>query len=380
MRTASSRPWWPHRPGSEVDAADRALLERCLELAERGARTAAPNPMVGCVLARDGVVIAEGWHERPGAPHAEINALRAAGDARGATAYVSLEPCAHHGRTPPCADALIEAGVTRVMVAAGDPDPRTNGQGLNRLSAASVEVEVAPRDLDLARRARLQNAAFRTLIRYGRPHVTYKAAVSLDGRTATASGESRWISSPESRRLVHEWRARSAAVAVGVGTAIADDPMLTARDCDPPAERQPVRVVFDRRGRLPLDSSLVTSAADVPLVVVTEPGAPGGDALRRAGADVIAAAEPAAALAELGRRELSSLLVEGGATLAGALLADELIDRLALFVAPIVLGEGGPGIVAGWVAPGLDHARRATLVTDRRVGPDTLLIAELNEN
>jgi diaminohydroxyphosphoribosylaminopyrimidine deaminase/5-amino-6-(5-phosphoribosylamino)uracil reductase len=380
MRTASSRRSWRHRPGSDVDAADRALLERCLELAERGARTAAPNPMVGCVLARDGSIIGEGWHERPGEPHAEINALRAAGDARGATAYVSLEPCAHHGRTPPCADALIEAGVTRVVVAAGDPDPRTNGQGLSRLAAASVEVEVAAPDLDLARRARLQNAPFRTLVRYGRPHVTYKAAVSLDGRTATASGESRWISSPESRRLVHEWRARSAAVAVGVGTAIADDPMLTARDCDPPAERQPVRVVFDRQGRLPLDSALVTSATDVPLVVVTEPGAPGGDALRRAGADVIEAVEPAAALAELGRRELSSLLVEGGATLAGALLADELIDRLALFVAPIVFGEGGPGIVAGWTAPGLDDARRAVLVTDRHLGPDTLLIAELNEN
>jgi diaminohydroxyphosphoribosylaminopyrimidine deaminase/5-amino-6-(5-phosphoribosylamino)uracil reductase len=267
-----------------------------------------------------------------------------------------------------------------VVVAAGDPDPRTNGQGLSRLAAASVEVEVAAPDLHLARRARLQNAPFRTLVRYGRPHVTYKAAVSLDGRTATASGESRWISSPESRRLVHEWRARSAAVAVGVGTAIADDPMLTARDCDPPAERQPVRVVFDRQGRLPLDSALVTSATDVPLVVVTEPGAPGGDALRRAGADVIEAVEPAAALAELGRRELSSLLVEGGATLAGALLADELIDRLALFVAPIVFGEGGPGIVAGWTAPGLDDARRAVLVTDRHLGPDTLLIAELNEN
>src|SRR6516165_9123233 len=229
------------RPG------DLLHLERCLELAERGARTAAPNPMVGCVIVLDGEVIAEGWHERPGSPHAERMALDAAVDATGATVYVSLEPCAHHGRTPPCADALVDARVARVVVAAGDPDPRTNGAGIARLQDAGIEAEIATGEIE--RLARLQNAAFRTLVVLGRPHVTYKAAASLDGRTATAGGESRWISSPESRRLVHEWRARSMAVAVGSGTALADDPSLTARDCDPPAERQPLRVVFDRRGR-----------------------------------------------------------------------------------------------------------------------------------
>ena len=360
-----------------MDAADRALLERCLELAERGARTTAPNPMVGCVLVRDGVVIGEGWHERPGEPHAEVNALRAAGDARGATAYVSLEPCAHHGRTPPCADALVEAGVRRVVVAAGDPDPRTNGQGLERLGTAGVDVEVASGEL--ARRARLQNAAFRTLVRFGRPHVTYKAAASLDGRTATASGESRWISSPESRRLVHEWRARAAAVGVGLGTALADDPMLTARDCDPPAERQPVRVVFDSAGRLPLGSALVRTAGEVPLVVIAAPGAEGAGALRAAGADVVEAASMAAGLAELGRRGLSSLLLEGGATLAGALLGEDLVDRLAVFVAPIVLGDG-PGLAEGWSAETLGDAPRASSLISRPVGPDTLLVAEVHEN
>ena len=360
-----------------MDAADRALLERCLELAERGARTAAPNPMVGCVLVRDGAVIGEGWHERPGEPHAEINALQAVGDARGATAYVSLEPCAHHGRTPPCADALIEAGVARVVIAAGDPDPRTDGEGTRRMLAAGVSVEPATGEIE--RLARLQNAAFRTLIRFGRPHVTYKAAVSLDGRTATASGDSQWISSPKSRQLVHEWRARAAAVGVGVGTVLADDPMLTARDCEPPAERQPVRVVFDGHGRLPLDSALVRTAEEVPLIVVAGRGAAGADGLRAAGADVIEADGPAAALKELGRRELSSLLVEGGATLAGVLLAGGLIDRMALFVAPMVLGDG-PGILAGWSAAALDDAPRAGSLRAEQVGPDTLLVAEIHEN
>jgi len=356
------------RPG------DLLHLERCLELAERGARTAAPNPMVGCVIVLDGEVIAEGWHERPGSPHAERMALDAAVDATGATVYVSLEPCAHHGRTPPCADALVDARVARVVVAAGDPDPRTNGAGIARLQDAGIEAEIATGEIE--RLARLQNAAFRTLVVLGRPHVTYKAAASLDGRTATAGGESRWISSPESRRLVHEWRARSMAVAVGSGTALADDPSLTARDCDPPAERQPLRVVFDRRGRLPASSALVQSAREMPVLVVTAPG--GGAVLAEHGVEVLETASPAEALAELGRREVSSLLVEGGAGLAGALLADGLVDRLAVFTAPIVLG-GGPGLVDGWAAAHLDQAVRAASVTAREVGPDTLLVAELRE-
>jgi diaminohydroxyphosphoribosylaminopyrimidine deaminase/5-amino-6-(5-phosphoribosylamino)uracil reductase len=331
-----------------VTPADEAFLRRTLELAERGRRTAAPNPVVGCVLVREGDVLAEGWHERQGEEHAEAMALRLAGDARGATAYVSLEPCSHHGRTPPCADALIAAGVVRVVTAASDPNPRVDGQGAARLLAAGVDVEMVGGDLAAA--ARRQNAAFRTFHLLGRPHVTYKAAASLDGRTATVSGESQWISSPESRRLVHEWRAAAGAVAVGSGTALRDRPQLTARDVDPPAERQPLRVVFDRGGRI-------------------DPAAWDG---------VVARGDAAEELAALAGRGVTSVLVEGGATLAGGLLEAGLIDRLAVFMAPIVLGDG-PGLFAGWAAAGLDDAPAAVHLETHPVGPDILLVAELRE-
>ncbi|MDX6549789.1 MAG: diaminohydroxyphosphoribosylaminopyrimidine deaminase [Gaiellales bacterium] len=379
MRSARWPPWWPPPAASEpapVIATDLAHLQRCFELAELGARSAAPNPMVGCVVVRSGRVIGEGWHERPGLPHAEVLALRDAGDAAGATVYVSLEPCAHHGRTPPCADALVAADVARVVVAADDPDPRTNGAGIARMRAAGIEVDVA--EDEIRRRARAQNAAFRTLTIAGRPHVTYKVAASLDGRTATAGGESRWISSPQSRGLVHEMRARSAAVAVGIGTALADDPLLTARDCDPPPERQPLRVVFDHDARLPLSSRLVGDVAQAPVAVICRPATAGAAALAAAGVQVIEASSAAEGLAELGRREISSLLVEGGARLAAGLLAEDVIDRLALFTAPLLLGDG-PGIIDGWAAERLDAAVRASRVEARTVGPDTLLVADLHE-
>jgi diaminohydroxyphosphoribosylaminopyrimidine deaminase / 5-amino-6-(5-phosphoribosylamino)uracil reductase len=353
---------------------DLGHLERCFELAELGARTAAPNPMVGCVLVRDGAVIGEGWHERPGSPHAEIIALAAAGDASGATAYVSLEPCAHHGRTPPCADALIAAGVARVVIAAVDPDPRTDGRGIERLRAGGVEVELATGDIE--RRARHQNAGFRTLVRLGRPHVTYKAAVSIDGRVTAPGGEPRWISSPQSRALVHEWRARSGAVAVGLGTVLADDPTLTARDCVPPAERQPLRVVFDRSARLPVGSALVRSVGEGPVAVVCRPGAPGIDALAAAGVEAIEAIDAGQALAELGRRGLATVLLEGGPTLASALRREGLVDRLALFVAPLVLGAG-PNALEGWPVSRLGEGELE--LTSRPVGPDTLLVADVHE-
>jgi diaminohydroxyphosphoribosylaminopyrimidine deaminase / 5-amino-6-(5-phosphoribosylamino)uracil reductase len=349
-----------------IDAADRRHLARCSELAERGRRTASPNPVVGAVIVREGAVVGEGWHERPGGDHAEVAALRAAGDARGATVYVSLEPCSHHGRTPPCADALIAAGVARVVTAMIDPTPKVNGAGVARLRAAGVAVDVAGAEVERA--ARRQNAWWLTLALLGRPHVTYKAAVSTDGRTASTAGP-RWISSPESRAQVHELRAQVGAVAVGIETALADDPLLTARDVDPPAERQPLRVVFDHRARLPIGSRLVAGAGpDAPLLVFAAPGA---TPVAAPGVETISVSSPAAALAELGRREISALLLEGGATLATAFLDAGLIDRVMLYRAPIELGEG-PGLFTRAVELPEPWSTAAS-------GPDILTISDLRE-
>jgi len=347
-----------------IDGADRDHLARCSQLAEHGRRTAAPNPVVGAVIVRDGTVLAEGWHERPGGDHAEVAALRAAGDARGATVYVNLEPCSHHGRTPPCADALIGAGVARVVVAMIDPTDKVNGAGAARLRAAGITVDVAGDEVE--RSARRQNAWWLTLALLGRPHVTYKAAVSRNGRTASSSGP-RWISSPQSRAAVHELRAAVGAVGVGIGTVLADDPLLTARDVDPPAERQPLRVVFDRRGRLPAGSRLArTAAPDAPVLVVCAPGV-----AAVAGVETRAAGSLAEALTQLGGRRISALLLEGGATLATAFLDAGLIDRLMVYTAPIELGDG----------PGL-FTRAVELpepVSVSSSGPDILSVTELRE-
>jgi diaminohydroxyphosphoribosylaminopyrimidine deaminase/5-amino-6-(5-phosphoribosylamino)uracil reductase len=322
-------------------------LERALELAERGRGTTRPNPMVGAVVVRDGEVVGEGWHERPGEPHAEAIALEAAGErARGATLYLTLEPCAHVGRTPPCADAVVAAGISRVVAALGDPDPRTNGRGFERLRAAGIEVEIA--EGDLARQARRQNEAFLTWAAKGRPFVTYKAAMTLDGRLAAAGGDARWVSGEESRRRVHELRATSDAVAVGMGTARADKPRLDARGVD--AVRQPRRLVFGQ-GPLP-------DGSDLELV-----SGPLGEELAR-----------------LAGEEVQSLLLEGGPTLAGAFLRAGLIDKLLLFVAPkLVGGDDAPPLFAG---PGAHALADAILVGElevERVGDDLLLTAYLTE-
>jgi diaminohydroxyphosphoribosylaminopyrimidine deaminase / 5-amino-6-(5-phosphoribosylamino)uracil reductase len=316
---------------------DLEHLARALELAERGRGGTAPNPVVGALLVRDGAVVGEGWHERAGGPHAEIAALEAAGDVRGATLYVSLEPCAHHGRTPPCADAVIAAGVTRVVAAVGDPNPKTDGAGFERLRAAGIEVEVPGGELEW--RARVQNEAFRVWAAERRPFVVYKAAVTLDGRV-TVPG-SRWVTGEQSRRRVHELRAAVDAVAVGMGTVRADDPQLTARGVD--AERQPRRLAFGR-GPLPAGSELELVSGPIE------------DELER--------------LAEEG---VQSLLLEGGPTVAASFFAAGLVDKLMLFVAPTVSGSG-PRFL-GEVAGPLELSHQ----TAERIGDDVLIAAYLRE-
>jgi diaminohydroxyphosphoribosylaminopyrimidine deaminase/5-amino-6-(5-phosphoribosylamino)uracil reductase len=313
---------------------DEEWLVRALELAERGRGTTAPNPVVGAVLVRNGEVVGEGWHERAGGPHAEVVALAAAGErARGATLYVTLEPCAHHGRTPPCADALIEAGVARVVSAVADPNPETDGNGLERLRAAGVEVELPGGELEW--RARAQNEAYRVWVAERRPFVVYKAAVTLDGRV-TVPG-SRWVTGEESRRRVHELRARMDAVAVGMGTVRADDPQLTARDVG--AARQPRRLAFGR-GPLPAGSEL--ELLDGPL----------DDELAR-----------------LAGEGVQSLLLEGGPTLATAFVAAGLVDKLVLFVAPSVSGSG-PRFLGE-----LEEPLTLRHMSAERVGDDVLVTA-----
>lgn len=368
------------RPPSRLEL---AALARARDLALNGRGRVSPNPLVGAVVLRDGETVAEGWHEGPGLPHAEAMALAVAGgSARGATVVCTLEPCSHHGRTPPCAEALVRAGVARVVVGLPDPLERDRAGGADVLREAGIEVAVAGGD-DLRACAEL-NSAFLTAAITGRPEVLLKMATSLDGRIATASGESRWISGPESRALVHRWRADVDAVAVGLGTALADDPLLTARGVEGPV-RQPARVVFDSAARLPLGSALVRDAAAAPVVVLAGDAAPAERvaALREAGVDVVVAPGDARGRVDEGLRALAargvqSVLVEGGARLAAGLLAAGAVDRVAWFLAPMLIGgEGAPPALAGEGAPTLAAAPRLTDVVSGRVGADVLVTGRL---
>ena len=368
-----------------IDDADRLPLARALELAERGARTAAPNPLVGCVIARHGTVVAEGWHVRPGEAHAEAMALDVAQEgARDATVYVTLEPCAHHGRTPPCSDALIAAGVGRVVVLSNDPAPHASGKGLLQLVDAGIPVDVVDDDDPLAIAARRQNAGFRSAMTLGRPHVTYKAAQTLDGRTATRTGDSRWISGVEARAHVHELRARAGAVLVGSGTALTDDPELTARDCDPPVEQQPLRVVWDRSARLGAVSRLAQTVSRGPVLLLCAPGA---DASRRAavaetGIEVVEVADLAAGLNLLHARDIQSVLCEGGAGLAGALHGAGLLDRMIVVVAPKLLGDPlAPGLLGETGTSSTQMAEALSLAawSSEAIGDDLWIDAWLRE-
>ena len=368
---------------------DHTHLTRAIELAQRGLGRVSPNPLVGAVVVGDGdVVLGEGWHHEYGAPHAEVEAIRACGgaDLRGATMYVSLEPCCHHGRQPPCTDAILEAGIGRVVVASDDPTEKASGRGLGILRDEGVQVDVAGGEL--AGKARLLNQPFRKRARTGRPWVLFKSAMSLDGKVATQTGDSKWISGEDSRLRTHRWRSEADAVAVGIGTALADDPQLTARVDG--VHRQPRRVVFDSTARLPLDSQLVAAAAELPLVVVVSRAAPrpATDALERAGVEVIVATgenEPArvrSALDQLGALHppVSSVLLEGGPHLAGAFLDADEIDEVRLFIAPLLLGgRTARDPLEGEAVERISEAVRALTLECESFADDVLISARLKE-
>ena len=360
-----------------ASAGDLGAMRAALALARRGLGSVWPNPAVGCVIVKQGRVVGRGWTQSGGRPHGETEALRRAGEAaRGAAAYVSLEPCCHWGRTPPCVDALITAGVRRVVVALEDPDPRVAGEGMRRLRAAGLDVEVGL----CAEEAAEVNVGFLSRLRLGRPLVTLKFATSLDGRIATASGESQWISGPPARERAHALRASHDAIMVGTGTAVVDDPQLTCRlpGLD---HRSPVRVVIDRHLRIPPTARLIADAHRVPTWVLTLRSA---DPDRRAAFlanrvtlidvdhDSAGQVDLAAALGVLGERGITRLLVEGGAGLAAAFFRARLVDRLVWVHAPLAIGGDGIPAIAGLDLTALAHAPAFERLSTQTIGDDVL--------
>ncbi len=390
---------------SQVTSVDEEHLRRALELAEGGRGRVSPNPLVGAVVVQRGEVIGEGFHARLGDLHAERAALADAEkrgeDARGATMYVTLEPCAHHGRQPPCVEAILAAGIGRVVIGSEDPSEKAAGRGPGILRDGGVDVVLAAGAEAAA--ARRLNQPFRKHARTGLPLVTLKLAMSLDGQTRTAPGDSPWISGAESRALVHRWRAESDAIAVGIGTALADDPLLTARPEGVDDPRQPLRVVFDSRARLPLDSQLLQTLDVSPVLVVASLDAPRSRtrALEGAGAEIltIGGSSPServtAALRALGDRNVTSLFLEGGRSLAASFLTADQVDASKTFIAPVLLGQ--PEAPLARVTPGEEPrtdkparpqapppgagpARRSALASSHdQVGDDVLVTATFKE-
>ena len=373
---------------------DRRAMARALELATRGLETTHPNPRVGCVIAQGEEIVGEGWHERAGEPHAEINALRVAGSrSAGATAYVTLEPCSHHGRTPPCVDALIASRVSRVIFALEDPNPRVSGRGAEALRGAGVAVESG---LMTGEAADL-NPGFLKRMRSGRPWVRVKLAMSLDGRTALANGASQWITGPAAREDVQHWRARSSAILTGIGTVLADDPRLNVRLPEPFPGRQrcqPLRIVLDSDLRTPPTSRLLTGEVGVLIVAAARSGQRGVEYERRrsqlaergAAIDEVPASDLDAAvgagtthlslpdvLDRLGRREINELWVESGARLAGELLRQALVDELIVYVAPKLLGPQGRPLVELEELRDLRDALGFSILETRPIGEDLRL-------
>ncbi len=363
--------------GGAVDQ-DHAFIARALELAALAKGKTSPNPMVGAVVVSDGTVLGEGYHHKAGMPHAEILALRQAGlRARGATLYVSLEPCCHFGRTPPCTEAIIRAAIKRVVAATPDPNPLMAGNGLQALQQAGLEVRSGVLDAE----ARRLNEAFFKYIVARQPFVTLKAGMSLDGKIATRSGDSKWITGPESRNLAQHVRAENDAVLVGIGTVLADDPLLTVRL--PGAEKKPLRVVADSSLRIPLESQLVQTARDYPAAVaVVEGQCPPGkkEMLMERGVEVWelpgvdGLVDIQALLREMGRRELVSLLLEGGSLLNANFLKARAVDKFIFFVAPgIIGGNSAPGPFGGAGAATLAEALQLTALECQKIGADLMI-------
>jgi diaminohydroxyphosphoribosylaminopyrimidine deaminase/5-amino-6-(5-phosphoribosylamino)uracil reductase len=354
-------------------------MSAALGLGRRNLGRTWPNPSVGCVIVRDDRVVGRGYTQPGGRPHAETEALAQAGaEARGATAYVTLEPCAHHGKTPPCAEALVAAGIKRCVIATGDPDPRVAGGGIAILKQAGIEITEGV----LEAVAREDNAGFFTRIKLGRPLITLKLATSLDGRIATVSGESKWITGSEARAVGHQLRASHDAIMVGSGTVIADDPELTCR-LPGLEDRSPIRIVLDTRLRISPTAKLLANQDRLATWIVTKAGHPGTalDRLRPTKATLIdslpadaGSVEVSAVLAELGTRGLTRVLVEGGAALATSLLRSDLVDRIAWFQAPFVIGNDGMAAIGELRRAALDRISRFKLLSEQRVGPDSFAL------
>ncbi len=359
-------------PGPVFSAIDHAHMARALRLAGRGLYTTQPNPRVGCVIAHGEAVVGEGWHQRAGEPHAEVFALHAAGArTRGATAYVTLEPCSHFGRTPPCADALIAAGITRVVAASGDSNPQVAGDGFAKLRAAGIRVESGL----LREAARELNRGFFARIERGRPWLRVKLAMSLDGRTALANSESKWITGEAARADVQRWRARSSAILTGSGTVLADNPRLTAR-----AEKTfaPLRVVLDRQLRTPRNANVLDESA--PTLIFHAPDAQLGDdrfekvELAALALDAQRQLDLGKALELLAQRGMNEVQVEAGPTLSGSLLQSGFVDELLLYIAPILLGDKGRPLLALPDLEQMAQARRLRIVDQRSVGDDLRML------
>lgn len=352
------------------------MMARALALAERGLQTTTPNPRVGCVLVRDGRIVGEGWHERAGEPHAEVHALRAAGErACGATAYVTLEPCSHHGRTPPCADALIAAGVARVVAALDDPNPQVAGRGLERLRAAGITTASGL----LAEQARELNIGFISRMTRDRPWLRLKTAATLDGKTALNNGVSQWITGEAARRDGHHWRARACAVLTGIGTVRTDDPQLSVRAV--PCTRQPLRVLVDARLEVPLSARILDGGNC--LIATATDNRDKAAQLAERGAELICLPDARgkvdlpALLTELGRRGINEVHAEAGCGLNGSLLREGCVDELLMYFAPMLAGDAAQGLFRLPELTALDEAVRLKVIDLRTIGNDLRVIARL---